>query len=255
MTTVTLKYSDLLKQYDGTGDFLEWVQKLEMVAQLQNIKDKHNFMPLFLSGGAFAVYQGLSAKEREKYDVVKKKLTAAFSVDSFQAYQSFVSRRLRVDESVDVYVADLKRLGMLVTKEKVDESWLLAAFVLGLPDSVKNQLRASCDLSDMSFGATVEKARTLVGTREICCAGMVKNGSNQVTCFGCGGPGHTRRECPKNRNGSQRGMACHKCGGSGHVSRVCPTRNEDATGNRMLCFACGEPGHRAVDCPKKSKNA
>ena len=48
--SVNVKSSDLIKSYDGTGDFLEWVQKLELVAELQKITELQNFLPLFLNG-------------------------------------------------------------------------------------------------------------------------------------------------------------------------------------------------------------
>ena len=56
---VQLRCGDLIKPFSGEGDFAEWVKKTELVAALQSIKDLEQFIPLFLSDGAFAVYEAL----------------------------------------------------------------------------------------------------------------------------------------------------------------------------------------------------
>ena len=33
--SMSVKFSDIVRQYDGEGDFFEWVEKLELVAKLQ----------------------------------------------------------------------------------------------------------------------------------------------------------------------------------------------------------------------------
>lgn len=45
----TLKFSDLIKQYDGQGDISEWLEKLELVCKLQKVKDLQSVIPLSLS--------------------------------------------------------------------------------------------------------------------------------------------------------------------------------------------------------------
>ena len=71
-------------------------------------------LPMRLSGGAFAVYQQLGEKEKKEYKAIKKPLLDAFAVDRFQVYNEFISRKLRPGESVDVYLADLRRLADIV---------------------------------------------------------------------------------------------------------------------------------------------
>ncbi len=55
-----------------------WLQKVELVANLQGVKDLAKFVPLFLSGGAFAVYQSINADERGNYSKVKAVLCKLF---------------------------------------------------------------------------------------------------------------------------------------------------------------------------------
>lgn len=100
------RFSDLIKQYDGTGDFTEWLKKLELVCNLQKVKDLQSILPLFLSGGAFAVYDGLSGGVKSDYQALTQALQQAFSANCFQAYEEFISRRLLPCESVDVYASD-----------------------------------------------------------------------------------------------------------------------------------------------------
>ena len=67
----SIKLADVIQQYDGSTDFAEWLQKVEYVANLQGVKDLAKFVPLFLIGGAFAVYQSINADERGNYSKVK----------------------------------------------------------------------------------------------------------------------------------------------------------------------------------------
>ena len=60
---MSVKFSDIVRQNDGESDFFEWAEKLELVAKLQKVKELENFLPLFLTGGAFLVYQGLSGEK------------------------------------------------------------------------------------------------------------------------------------------------------------------------------------------------
>ena len=55
--SMSVKFSDIIQQYSGVGDFSEWIRKVEMVASLQGVKELEKFIPLFLCGGAFAVYE------------------------------------------------------------------------------------------------------------------------------------------------------------------------------------------------------
>ena len=65
----SVKLTDIISKYEGisSGDFTEWVEKLELVAALQNVSDLKSFMPLFLSGPAFAVYKQLTEEEKADY--------------------------------------------------------------------------------------------------------------------------------------------------------------------------------------------
>ena len=50
--SIVIKFADLVAQYDGDGEFSEWIQKLELLAKLQRVGELHVVLPLFLSGRA-----------------------------------------------------------------------------------------------------------------------------------------------------------------------------------------------------------
>ena len=95
---MSVKFSDIVKQYDGERDFFEWREKLELVAKLQKVKELENFLPLFLTGGAF---KGLSSEKKTDYNKLKQALLEAFSPDSLTAFEELKNRFFR-HESVDL---------------------------------------------------------------------------------------------------------------------------------------------------------
>ena len=44
---MSIRFGDLIDNYDGTGDFAQWLDKVEMVAKLQKVKELHTSVPLF----------------------------------------------------------------------------------------------------------------------------------------------------------------------------------------------------------------
>lgn len=145
VTRPMVRLTDIVKAYDGTGDFSEWSKKLENVAKLQGVDDLAAFMPLFLCGGAFAVYEGLTEECQSDYGELKMALNKAFSPNPLKAYSELCNRKLHPGESVDVYGADIKRLASLVAQNtELDEGWLKCAFTHGLPLSLREKVGDKC---------------------------------------------------------------------------------------------------------------
>jgi len=110
MAQVSVRFLDALVQFDGTGDFAEWISKLERVARLQKVNELADLLPLFLTAGAYAVNEGIPEANKEGYDKVKSALFSAFSPNRFDACNELVAHRLADNESVDEYRAALTSL-------------------------------------------------------------------------------------------------------------------------------------------------
>ena len=192
--------------------------------------DFEKVLPLFLTGEAFAVYDGLAMKDKNDYEALKASLTKAFSLNKFSAYEAFVSRRLAQGEAVDVYLSELRRLGRLVSKD-LPEEWLKCAFVNGLPDDVKLQLKAATAVDSMAVAAVVERARIILS---------VMDSATGMVAKSIGARARDPKKLPKETRG------CYVCGETTHFARKCPRRR------KLTCFACGEDGHRAADCEFRS---
>ena len=141
------RITDVIVQYDGSSDFAEWIKKLELVAKLKKVDELENFLPLFLVGDAFAVYDALSDDAKSDYDKLRTALTKAFSLNPFSAFDRLITRRYVPGESVDVYLSDLRRLIGLIGNT---EDLLKCAFVSGLPTRIKMQLKAASALESRS---------------------------------------------------------------------------------------------------------
>ena len=196
----------LIPEYDGTGD-VDWIEKVEMVCDLQEpAADMALVIPLRLKGGASAVYRQLPVEDRREAAKIKAALRRAFAADKYAAYELFSARRLCNGESVDVYLADLKQLSTLFGG--LSEEGLGCAFVAGLPDSVKQMMRAGARMESLTLSETVDRARAVLreerGAPEMAAAlarpesdsrGRGFNGGRRERgpCFLCGRLGHIAR--------------------------------------------------------------
>ena len=101
----------LIPDFSGyaSQNVVEWLEKAELVCDLRGIAHLETVIPLRLTGGAFAVYQQVPDADKLNVGKITKALRTAFAVDSFTAYEQFVRRRLQPGETVDVFLAELRR--------------------------------------------------------------------------------------------------------------------------------------------------
>lgn len=193
----SVKVTDLVRMYNGDGDVVEWLNKFELVVKLRHIKEPATVVPLFLEGSAFSIYSELSDSQKKSY--VKKVLTEAFSLNAFQAYEQ-LTKRVWCDESVDVYLADLRKLARLAGVSS--DTLLIRAFIVGLPSVVSRELRAVSRVDFLSLKDIVDRARSLMA--ELVEKPVIAVAAQQAEpdkskvpnrrCFRCGGP-HLIRYC------------------------------------------------------------
>ena len=152
----------LIQEFSGDGsvNVIEWLEKAELVCALRGITRLEAVLPLRLTGGAFAVYQQLTAEDKADSGKIKFALKTAFAVDAFTAYELFVARRLQPGETVDVYLAELRRLA--VPFGGLPEKALVSAFVAGLPDGAKQLLRAGSRMDDLPLTHILARARAIL---------------------------------------------------------------------------------------------
>jgi hypothetical protein len=106
---MSIKYTDIIEQFDGGEYFSEGMCKLELVGKLQNVKDMEKFLPLFLSGGTFSVYEGLDDKVKQSFNLLKASLMKSFSFNPFRAYEKTGCTRVWM-----FILSDLRKLANLI---------------------------------------------------------------------------------------------------------------------------------------------
>ncbi|KFD58958.1 hypothetical protein M513_00121 [Trichuris suis] len=204
----------LIPEFDGSHEqsIMEWLEKVELVCKLRGVKDVASVIPLRLTGGAFAVYLQLPDDDRKSVEKVKQALLSAFAGDPFVAYDQFVSRRLGSTESPDLFLAELRRLASLC--DIVSEKALACAFVAGLPEGVRQLLRAGSRMEELSLAQMLARARAIL-TDE--CPATVRD-----ACLSARQSGPTART-------AVRGLRCYACGGRNHFARDCLARRQSSS--------------------------
>ena len=164
----------LIPEFGGgeSQDVDEWLDKVKLVCELRGISHPATVIPLRLAGGAFAVYQQLPLAEKKDFSNIKQALRTAFAADSFLAYEWFIVRKLQPGETVDVFLAELRKLAasLGVLPDKV----LSCAFVAGLPDAVRQLLRASCRMDTLMIKQLLAQARAIMSEETDVVADQVK---------------------------------------------------------------------------------
>ena len=210
------------------------------MAKSQGVANLAAFLPLFLTGGAFTVYQQFSEDDKKDYERVKLLLLRAFAVDQFAAYEILKDRKLKFGESVDVYLADVRGLIALICKNtQLEDSKELikTAFVAGLPYDIKCQMKASCSMQSTSLEGLVERVRNLtrcnLQQNEVGCASKLtgKKENGDRSCFVCNSQSHLKKDCPKLNQGSTK--RCYLCNSPSHLLPQCPKKYDGRNGQHV----------------------
>lgn len=208
----------LIPEFDGTGDVVSWMTRAEMLCQLRGVAAE-TVIPLRLAGGAFHVWSQLPAASRCSLEAVRDALYAAFALDQYAAYEMFAARRLMPGESADVFLADLRRLAALFGG--VPERALACAFVAGLPDTVRQTIRAGSKAEGLDLSTVLTRARAVISDERVSAAAA----------------------------------AARRTAAPAPDQLAVPPRERPPRVPRLLrCWACREPGHIAARCPRQPEN-
>ena len=198
------------------------------------------------------MYQQLPDADKQDIGKTTRALRFAFVVVSFTAYKQFVGRRLQHGETYDVFLAELRRLA--VPFGGLSDKMRACAFIAGLPDTVKQLLRAGSRMEELPIDQILTRARAVladdVGVAAAVSAmtgagASVKRANSTLLCYQCNQPNHLTRDCllrqkgrggPYGGRGAGQGSArCYQCDGLGHLAASCPG-NENGGRPSALAF-------------------
>ena len=155
---------------DVTQNVVEWLEDAELVCNMRGIAHLESVISLRLTGGAFVVYQQLPDEDTQDFGEISKALLTAFAVDSFTAYDQFVTMRLQPGETVDAVLAELRKLA--VPFGGLSDKMLGCAFDGGMPDTEKQLLRAGSRMDELPLVHILTRARAVL-TDEVSVAAAV----------------------------------------------------------------------------------
>ena len=107
----------IVEPYSGSKeeDVRAWLKKVDVaekaqVRQTQAAPGLAQIIPLLLKRPAFVVWDGLGATEKQDIKEIKRALINAFGPDEYDSFDTLRSRKYEAGESVEAYLADLRRL-------------------------------------------------------------------------------------------------------------------------------------------------
>eukprot|EP00117_Sycon_ciliatum_P016845 scpid54092/ scgid16091/ len=247
----SMKVDNFVKPFGGRAG-QSWEQFWEKFLVLANFqgwdseeKPMKNF-PLFLDGVALLVYSKMKEDDRRKKDEVVKSISLSFSMTKSSAYRAFVSRRLKVDESADAYVADLQRLAGLSGHNVTgsEDAMILEQLVYGLSPEFAREVRLSMASKKMTVRGCLDGVRALQSAIADCPVTQSSSGISAAATSGC-------------VDQSRGSVLSFRCGKIGHIRRNCPQRNSDVQQSshgkprRATCYFCNQEGHVKAECPER----
>ena len=87
--------SRVIKPFTGEGDIMAWLSKITLVSSLSGMveADLATLIPMYLEGGALAVYLEMSEEEKTNIKTLKTGLLRAFADSPFTAFSKLKSMR------------------------------------------------------------------------------------------------------------------------------------------------------------------
>lgn len=232
---------DMVRPFDGTGDFIAWFTKVELIADINNVTKIASLIPVFLEGDALAIYLEMKKEDRKDLDKIKTRLQEAFADSPVKSFAKLVTLKWS-GEQVDVYLNELRKFARLAGYEgKALEQTVRLCFINGLPESVSLGLQQVPGIYTMDLSDILVKARILAtnnsGTAAVSIGKPIKPSENRYE-------NNIRRGGNSNQNSK---IQCFRCSGP-HLIRNCPAPKPP-----MVCFRCRKEGHIAAHCDQPSQ--
>ena len=227
-------------------------EKFQVLADVQGWDTEEKVMknfPLFLDSDALLVYDRMSADDKKKKAEVCKVMTQSFSLTKSAAYSAFVTRRLRPDESVDAYVADLERLAALSGHSSTGDkdAVIVLQLISGLPPEFCREVRLGMAGKEMTVSGCLDLVRALKAAESdlraqaagvsaaTVASSTASGGRSNVLCYRCHQMGHMRKDCPQARGDHRKPQGDQPRPG----------------GKKIVCFFCDGEGHTKAECPER----
>ena len=83
--------NNMIKPFNGEGDVVGWLKKIELVAKLTKVEDEALFIPLYLEGGTLAMYLEMSDADQSSAAAIKDKLKEALCDNKFVSYSKLIN--------------------------------------------------------------------------------------------------------------------------------------------------------------------
>jgi len=224
----------VLEAFKGEGDFLKWLQRVEVVCKGQGVKNVAALMPMLLTERAFDIFMEMPEAQMENLSAIKLALGKAFGVNCYEAYKMLKTITYKEGEPVETYVAEIKRWAALA---KISDGQVIKlAFIDGLPTKVAELIKREDVKGTLALEELVALAAlqlSTVGTSKSTALVHVGESSNKVL--------QSRHAWKK--SGQSSWLKCFRCGEEGHMAKSCKSP--------FVCFHCKKEGHFAKACPEK----
>ena len=217
-TSVTsrIETSRSIRPFDGDGDIVAWLSKVELVAKLSSVKDAALLVPMFLEGGALALYLELDESKKNDYSALSRELIRAYS-DSQSVSFCKLKAAQWTGEPVEVFANNLRRMarGCGLEKEGLEQVVKLA-FINGFPDSISVELQQVEGVDSMVVSQLINRARILAtsGPR------FRSSVSGDVAAVTVTKVGEKKEE--KKDDEKKKEFECYRCGSDQHGWKRCP---------------------------------
>ena len=183
--------SDMVKPFNGEGDVLAWLEKVQLVAELSGVTELAKFIPLFLEGSALSVYLELTKDEKLVPGTIIARLKEVYSDSVFVAFRKVMSMRW-MGEPIDAFVTEIRRLAGLAGFVGEIENVVRLTFINSFPDSISIELQQIDGIATMDMSKIITKARVLTTSGGGVAAGAVRQDSMVASRGLHGGRGKVR---------------------------------------------------------------